>query len=350
MSSTLQPHPLTIASESSIEQLPLLRHILRAPQGVEARIWESSIAATLQEFLLRPGKHFRAELVRLSWDLSFPPGMIPPMMPELLPWIVELLHAGSLIVDDIEDGSFQRRGKAALHRIVGLPIALNAGNWLYFRAISLIDELNLSVCCESLLYRRTLKAVQSCHEGQALDLSVQVGELHQREIPGLAYTISSKKTGSLLGLAGLLGSIAANAPESLQEALNHFGIRLGVGLQMQNDLCELMGAAGLLKQPEDLLHGRVTWPWAWASERLSPTVFDHLQNRGLRLTQGIGDASALANDLLSSLGSEPQRFVRNWLQQAFEELEAETKKTWGKSHPTLERIFAEITRLEKRYV
>lgn len=350
MSSTLQSCRLTVASVASSEQSALLRHILAAPEDVEEKFWESSIATPLMEFLLRPGKHFRAELVRLSWDLAYPPETTTPSMPEMLPWMVELLHAGSLIVDDIEDGSFQRRGKAALHRIVGMPIALNAGNWLYFRAISLIESLNLSTTCQCQLYRRTLKAVQSCHEGQALDLSIQVGELHQREIPRLAYTISSKKTGSLLGLAGLLGSIAANAPESLQEALNNFGIRLGVGLQMQNDLCELMGAAGLLKQPEDLLHGRVTWPWAWASERLSPALFDHLQNRGLRLTQGIGDASALASDLLSSLGSEPQQYVRNWLQQGFVELEAVTKKVWRQSHPTLERIYAEITRLEKRYV
>ena len=42
--------------------------------------------------------------------------------------ICELVHNGSLVVDDIEDGSQLRRGKPCLHRIYTLDVAVNAGN------------------------------------------------------------------------------------------------------------------------------------------------------------------------------------------------------------------------------
>lgn len=49
--------------------------------------------------------------------------------------IIELIHNGSLIVDDIEDGSDLRRGKPCVHKIYGEDIAINAGNAIYFLPI-----------------------------------------------------------------------------------------------------------------------------------------------------------------------------------------------------------------------
>jgi geranylgeranyl pyrophosphate synthase len=349
MLSTLVTHPLSKGSVSVVETNSVLDRIISAPADVRESTWTTAIGGSLREYLQRPGKHFRAMLVGLSWELSHDPQSKAPPVPELLPWVVELLHAGSLIIDDIEDGSVQRRGQGALHRLVGVPVALNAGNWLYFRAIALLGELQLAPGLELTLHRRTLETVQWCHEGQALDLTVRVGDLHPRDIAELAYVISSRKTGSLLGLSGLLGALAAGAPEPLQQAMWNFGVRLGVGLQMQNDLSELMGSAGPLKQPEDLLHGRVTWPWAWAAERLSAHAFDALQARGARLTQGTGDAAALARDLLTAVGPDPRERVRKWLQEGYHELESVVRQRWNGDHSALTRLSAEVERLEKRY-
>ena len=96
-------------------------------QGVAA-IGERALRGPLREFLSRPGKAFRGRLVEASWHVAR--GRFEPV-PEILPIVVEALHAGSLIVDDIEDDATERRGGPALHRMVGTPVALNAGNWLY---------------------------------------------------------------------------------------------------------------------------------------------------------------------------------------------------------------------------
>jgi geranylgeranyl pyrophosphate synthase len=332
---------LTQPSRLTVEPLTaLLRDVSDAPPGVPARLWKSALTGPLTEFLGRPGKRFRSRLVELTWSLAGRHDAPPPS----LPLLVELLHAGSLVVDDIEDGSVQRRGRAALHRMVGLPIALNVGNWLYFWPLTLLRASNLPAAVELDLHRSMVDAVRRCHEGQALDLAARIGDLHPSEVPALVRLISAWKTGSLMALAAGLGAAAGGGAPDLVEAVSTFGERVGVGLQMQNDVSELTGAAGPIKHPEDLIHGRVTWPWAWASERLPAGAFDALQVRGARLSDGAGDAARLANDLRDALGPDPRRPVREWLSAAFDDLQADVGP-----HPALEKMKAELVRLETRY-
>lgn len=54
---------------------------------------------------------------------------------------LELFQAWVLIHDDIEDGSEQRRGAPALHRLVGMPVALNVGDALHARMWRLLHSL-----------------------------------------------------------------------------------------------------------------------------------------------------------------------------------------------------------------
>ncbi len=48
---------------------------------------------------------------------------------------IEMLHNAFLIHDDIEDGSDLRRGQATLHRLHGVPVAINAGDALAMMAM-----------------------------------------------------------------------------------------------------------------------------------------------------------------------------------------------------------------------
>ncbi|MGL4551278.1 MAG: polyprenyl synthetase family protein [Gemmataceae bacterium] len=332
--------PLTQIPSEPEALTALVRSVRPAPVGVPQGLWDEALAGPVREFLARPGKRFRYRLVELSWKACGGEGDPPAA----LPLLVELFHAGSLIVDDIEDDSVQRRGQAALHRMIGLPLALNTGNWLYFWPLSLIRTLGLPAAMELALHRRSADAIRRCHEGQALDLAARVGDLHPGDVRNVALAISEQKTGSLMSLAAAAGAIAAGADETAVEAFASFGERLGVGLQMQNDLSELTGAAGPLKHPEDLLHGRVTWPWAWAAQRLSAPRFDALQARGARLASGSGDAAALARDLLAALGDDPGRPVEEWLASAMGDLAREAP-----AGAALDEIQAELHRLETRY-
>ena len=132
--------------------------------------------------------------------------------------------------------------------------------------------------------------------------------------------ITERKTGALMGMAVELGATAAGADAETICVLRMFGERVGVALQMLNDLSELTGTAGPLKHPEDLTHGRITWPWAWAAQQLPAAQFDALQVRGANLAGGTGDAAVLASSLLAALGSDPQRPIRQLLEYAFGDL------------------------------
>ena len=53
---------------------------------------------------------------------------------------IELLHNALLIHDDIEDESEERRGRPTLHRLVGTPLAINAGDFLALLSLRPVIE------------------------------------------------------------------------------------------------------------------------------------------------------------------------------------------------------------------
>lgn len=269
-----------------VELPELVQHILSelSPSGLVQSLgpgaadvpsdqWESALVGPLREFLGRPGKGVRQSLVESAFEMVGGGGA-PPREAS---FIVELLHAGSLIIDDIEDASAVRRGGPALHRLVGEPLAINTGSWLYFHAEELASRLGLEPSLELELRQAVGRAVLACHTGQALDLSTNVGVVAQRQIPGLVRETARLKTGSLLSLAGRVGALAARADARAVQALSEFGESLGVGLQMLDDLSGIELERRCHKGHEDLLQARPTWTWAWLALDLDELSFSRLQ-------------------------------------------------------------------------
>src|SRR5882724_12857381 len=120
--------------------------------------------------------------------------------------VVELIHAGSLVVDDIEDGSTIRRGKPALHIRYGLSTALNAGNWLYFWPFQLIRALELPNRTALSVYECYHRTLLRAHFGQAMDLGSRVDRLLQTRVPEVCLATMELKTGALMGFAMMLGA------------------------------------------------------------------------------------------------------------------------------------------------
>jgi geranylgeranyl pyrophosphate synthase len=311
--------------------------------GLPPHLWERALLGPAREFLRRPGKRFRARLVEACWTLA---GGAAGDMPAELPLIVELLHAGSLIVDDIEDGSRVRRGAAALHEIYGTALALNTGNWMYFWPLALIDRLGLDAGRTAELHRRARTTLLRCHQGQALDLALKVTELEQGDVPRVVEATTQLKTGALMELAAALGGIAAGAGEAAALAMTRFGRELGKGLQMLDDLGGITCAARAEKGAEDLRLGRPTWPWAWAARATSQATFAELQRRARGLgAGGAGAVDALGHELAAIVGELGRARVQSSLRLAL----AVLRDALGAS-PVLEAIEDEIQRLEQSYV
>lgn len=302
-------------------------------------LWERALYGPIREFLRRPGKAFRARLVEASWEAAG--GTEPP--PKTLPLIVELIHAGSLIVDDIQDESELRRGEPTLHRVVGTPTALNAGNWLYFWPLRLISAMDLPERIELAVLRRAGETLLRCHEGQALDLSVRVGELSQRDVGRVVETTTRLKTGSLMEFSAALGAEAAGAGPDLLGAICRFGRELGVGLQMLDDLGSLLSDGRADKALEDLSQGRPTWPWAWLAGDGDEVSFAALQQQARSLGNGRSTLD-LRDAMRKSLAGQGRLRVRSHLSRSI----AGLRDTIGDT-PALRAIEDEIVRLEQSY-
>ena len=233
------------------------------PQSLELarRVLHPPVA----DMVSRPGKEVRARLVEHAFNLARGDSPCPcARLPAELPQIVEMLHAGSLVIDDIEDNAKTRRGAPALHRTRGLPIALNAGNWMYFWPMVVLADLPLDRSSQLAMFRRTATTLLRCHQGQALDLSLRIDELRQHEVMAAVTATTRLKTGSLLELSCALGAIAAHATPEVELALATFGRDVGVALQMFDDLSGIVSPSRKDKGQEDLAGARPTWPW-WRS-------------------------------------------------------------------------------------
>ncbi|HMP73899.1 MAG TPA: polyprenyl synthetase family protein [Kiritimatiellia bacterium] len=309
-------------------------------EELSPRRWEEAIQGMVRYFLSRPGKCFRARMVAMSWE-SMANGK---PMPKMLPALVELLHAGSLIVDDIQDDAVSRRGAPSLHRVYGTPLALNSGNWLYFWPSVLIRELPVDEACQLRLHRELAETMLSCHHGQALDLSQKVSSLAQGELGKVARLTAQLKTGRLIGFGAAMGAIAAGGDEASIGAFRRFGCEVGVGLQMLDDLGALRAESRREKAREDLLHGRLTWPWILLSESMSVYEYSDLVHLSRQVVSQQVSFEVLRVKMLEGLPEDAPSRIRNHFQEAFDRLRGVVPGSQA-----VERFESELRALEKSY-
>lgn len=230
------------------------------PSPAVHEILNSSLYGPVADLLERPAKNIRALLVRAG-SLSAGGTDAPLGLSEAL----EAIHAGSLIIDDIQDGSLERRGSPSLHEKYGVPLALNAGNFLYFQPFALIASMSLPPLIELRLYRECHVAMLNAHIGQAIDLGADITAITDFE--SVCTNSSRLKTGALTSLALACGAIVAGADDALVAQVRAFGEKFGIALQRYDDIgnLKLDGA----KRFEDVVLARPSWAWALA-ERLGP--------------------------------------------------------------------------------
>jgi geranylgeranyl pyrophosphate synthase len=304
----------------------------------------TSLLDPLREFLSRPSKRFRSRLVELGYRLAGEMDSVPSAG-EPAHWcaeaslVLEALHAGSLVVDDIEDSSQERRGAPALHLRHGLALALNAGNWLYFWPFEKIRKMGLPAETEVRLHRVCHEALLRAHFGQALDVGVFVDELPQQRIPSVCLASLELKTGALTSLAARLGAVLGGADDARLALLDDFGRGFGMALQMFDDIGNLRAKAAPrdFKQYEDLKLRRPSFLWAVAAESYSAENF-------------AGFAKAVA-ELPNAAPLEKWMQVNSLLTRAktkATEFLAQTQTTLRAvlgNEKTFERVFVEIAQL-----
>ena len=259
-----------------------LDSLLGLSGGHVAEQVEKRLIAPARALLNRHSKQMRGRLVELGFELAG--GKATDMAAvERAAAAMELLHAGSLIVDDIQDGSRQRRGGQSLHLLYGVPTALCTGNWLYFWPMRLLGDLPLSVDKSYRVLRSYHEAVEQAHYGQALDLTVKVDTLPRQEVPALCDAVIGWKTGTITSLAMRIGALLAGADATVEKALADFGMSFGKTLQYFDDLGNVMGRLDPGKRFEDLRLRKPTAVWAMVAARSTDEDYSVFRVAALRV-------------------------------------------------------------------
>jgi len=199
-----------------------------------------AVAEPIWEFLDRGGKRWRPALFLLICEAL---GKKPEDFLDFA-IIPEVIHNGTLLIDDIEDSSEFRRGKPCTYKIYGLDIAINAGNAMYYLPLLPLMEHKDKISTEKLckIYEIYVKEMINLSLGQAMDIAWHRGLANADEITEKDYMqMCAYKTGTLARLSAKIAAVLADANDKLVEKLGRFAESVGVAFQMQDDVLDLTG-------------------------------------------------------------------------------------------------------------
>jgi geranylgeranyl diphosphate synthase type I len=163
---------------------------------------------------------------------------------------VELVHNFSLIHDDVIDGDTERRHRPTVWSVFGIGRAVIVGDALLALAQQVVldpvgtlgSALDPGVVAAAFdgerAARRVADATAAMIAGQALDMAFE-----QRPHVALdeCLAMEAGKTGALLGCAASIGAAHAGASDAVLDALDSFGVELGLAFQAVDDLLGIWG-------------------------------------------------------------------------------------------------------------
>ena len=178
--------------------------------------------------------------------------------------VVEMIHAATLVHDDVIDIAKTRRGRPSSNAIWGNHTCVLAGDWLYMQAFQVaLRERNFHVL--DLLIALTQMMV----EGELLQLE-RIGKIDISEADYMELV--DRKTASLFSACARLGAMMGGANETTETRLGEFAWNLGIAFQLVDDMLDFTSHEKVLGKPvgSDLREGKVTLPLIYALEEATP--------------------------------------------------------------------------------
>lgn len=293
---------------STAQALPLISGAGREHfiDGVDLDQYARTVLWPIREIILRGGKAWRSYGMIVCMDV------VGGNSQRFAEWLAlpELLHVGSLIIDDVQDRSDVRRGGPACHTLYGEALAINAGCASYFLAQMPAVSSGLSDRLLVRIYEAYFEAVRAAHAGQALDidglgrLAAEVAEsgdaaLLERRVLAVHRLKSAAPAGALARMAALIGGGTEEQATELGRLFESFG----VAFQIIDDVLNLRGFEQDRKtRGEDIAAGKITAPVAKAMRLLPAAPRQRLWDI-VRSRPADADLIAEAIDLIGACGA-----------------------------------------------
>ncbi len=240
----------TAALKSTFELINSQLYSVEERIRQQARAFDPAVEPYVAYAIESHGKRLRPALALLAGGAT---GQIGPGHFDLAV-IVELIHAATLVHDDILDGADKRRGQPTVNAKWGNAISVLLGDCLFAHALKLSTSFQ-----NGEVGRRIAHAASDVCSGEIIqtqrrfDLKLSVPDY---------YKIIEMKTAALFAAACELGAFINEATPEVISALRTFGMRLGTAYQIYDDVLDLAGDESKVGKTlgSDLRKGKLTLP------------------------------------------------------------------------------------------
>ncbi|KAF9483315.1 terpenoid synthase [Pholiota conissans] len=259
---------------------------------------EQAILEPFKYITSNPGKEIRGKLIE-AFNIWL---NVPTDKLQVIAKVVNMLHAASLMVDDIEDDSQLRRGQPVTHKIYGIPQTINTANYVYFLAyqeLFALRDIEQSGSPRLALDALVTEELLSLHRGQGLEIlwrdSLQCPSEEEY------ITMVNNKTGGLLriGIKLMMACSTTNCHVDYVPLVN----LIGVYFQIRDDLMNLQSTEYTANKgfAEDLSEGKFSFPVVHGihANRSNRQILNVLQKRPTTPTLKIHTINYLKNETKS---------------------------------------------------
>jgi octaprenyl-diphosphate synthase len=172
--------------------------------------------------------------------------------------VVEMIHAASLLHDDVIDEADTRRGKPSVNALYDNKTSIMFGDILYSRAFTELSQMDRKI---------------AYHISNAVTL-LSIGEMCDVDLTNSFNTsypkyldMIYKKTASLIEASARSAAILAGLDESKYAT---YGKNLGLAFQMIDDILDITSSSEVLGKPSmlDFVEGKVTIPYLYLYQRI----------------------------------------------------------------------------------
>ncbi|MEQ1851754.1 MAG: polyprenyl synthetase family protein [Chthoniobacteraceae bacterium] len=226
----------------------------------QSRAFDPAVEGYVAYAVESSGKRLRPALALLAGGAT---GNIGPDHFDLAV-VVELIHAATLIHDDILDSADLRRGQPTANAKWGNSLSVLLGDCLFAHALKLASGFRSSE-----MMRRMAEAASEVCSGEIMqtqrrfDLKLSVPDY---------YRIIEMKTGALFAVATELGAFLNEATPAVIGAMRTFGLRFGTAFQIYDDVLDIAGDEAKAGKTlgSDLRKGKLTLPILYLLQNSEP--------------------------------------------------------------------------------
>lgn len=180
--------------------------------------------------------------------------------------IVELIHAASLLHDDVIDDAFTRRGEDSINALFGNKTAIMLGDILYSKGFSELTFMPRDVAYSI----SHAVALLSVGELMDVELASSFNESEERY-----FDMIYKKTASLIEASAKAAALLAGKNGDIYAL---YGKNLGLAFQIIDDILDITQSSETLGKPSlnDFKEGKTTLPYLYMYHKLSSLDQTHL--------------------------------------------------------------------------